>query len=208
MLLNLERGVCLKTKRVQQLEYASLDDDTHAEIVLDQYNVGVEETRSAKLGSFVENLLYLVIGFGQSVEIAMCEHEVEVLFYVGNFTWGLEDAYDLFAELLIEHKTKGFLLLQVIKCQPSFFTPKKHHRGDSVRNKSNFVELLRCVHTVVLCVAFIFLFATFLSWFYVCDVGLAQNGATQLHNNTSIFKAKCDVLFILVLKDFAACHDL
>lgn len=178
MLLNLERGVRLKTKRVEQLEYATLDDDTHAEIVLDQYNVCGQEPGTTKLGPFVEHLLNLVIGFGQSVEIAVSEHEVEVLFYVSDFTWGFKNAYDLFAKLLIEHKTKRFLLLQVVKSQSALFTPKNYHRGNPVRDESNFVALLGCVHAIILCVAFFFLFILILSWFYVCDVSLTQNCAT------------------------------
>ena len=145
---------------------------------MDQYNVGVEEAGTAKLGPFVENLLYLVISFGQSVEIAMSEHVVEVLFNVSDFTWRFENAYDLFAELLIEHKTKRLLLLQVVKGQSALFTPKKYHRRDPVSNKSNFVALLGCVHAIYLCVAFFFLFVLILSWFDVCDVSLAQNCTT------------------------------
>ena len=145
---------------------------------MDQYDVSVEKAGTTKLGPFVENLLNLVIGFGQSIEIAMSEHEVEVLFNVSDFTWRFENAYDLFAELLIEHKTKRLLLLQVVKGQSALFTPKKYHRGDPVRNKSNFVALLGCVHTIYLCVALFFLFVLILSWFDVCDGSLAQNCAT------------------------------
>ena len=97
MLLYLEGGVGLKTKRVKQLEYATFDDYAHAEIVLDQYQVGVEKTRTAEFGSFVKNLLYLMICLGQSIKVAMSDNEVEVLFNISDFAWWLKNAYDLFA---------------------------------------------------------------------------------------------------------------
>ncbi len=116
MLLNLIRSVCLQTKWIEQLKDAAFDYYAHAEVVLNQNYVCLQETRTAELRPFVVNLLYLVFSFGQRVQVSMGKCIVEMFLYVCNLGRWLKNAYDLFPNFMIKNETKSLFFLKVIEC--------------------------------------------------------------------------------------------
>ena len=125
-----------------------------------------------------------------------------MLLYVRYFIVRLENSHNLLANFLVQNKAKRLFLLQVVKCESALLTSKNNHLRKSICYKGNFVVILGNIQTVcLLTTLFLFVILVWLVRFYMSEVCLTQNSATQLDNDAAVFESQSYVFFVFVLKN-------